>query len=54
MENKSIFKCPHIPKVRRLIFSCNTTGDYALDLCELCYEIESKDFLISEEPINEK
>jgi len=45
-------ECPHSPKDFRMTFSCSSTGNYVLEVCKKCHEIESKDHLINEEVLN--
>jgi len=49
--NKLKLECPHSPKNFRLTFTCNSTGDYVIELCKKCYDKESKEHLISEETL---
>lgn len=44
-------KCSHIPRKYKLEYSCKSTGNYTLELCEHCRSGESNDFLIKEEKI---
>jgi hypothetical protein len=41
-------KCKHEPKTHRLVFACQITGDYMVDLCKNCHDDEPKEFLIDE------
>ena len=43
--------CPHFPKNFQMTFSCKSTGNYTIELCTNCHNLESKSHLIKEEPI---
>jgi hypothetical protein len=45
------FECQHQPKTKKLLFSCQVTGNYQIFLCEDCYKKDDKKFLIAQENI---
>jgi hypothetical protein len=45
---KPTFICSHFPQCR-LEYSCKETGDYYLELCKECRELESMAYLVKEE-----
>lgn len=51
-HNSSLFQCTcDIPKNHKLIFDGGSSGIYELELCNICYQKEDKQFVISEEII---
>jgi len=46
--------CSHSPKKFKLSFDGGLIGQYCLKLCNSCYVIQDKKFLIREEIIDEK
>jgi len=52
--NQEIFHCNHSQKKFKLTFDAGLVGEYSLELCASCHDIQDKKFLIKEEIINEK
>lgn len=48
MKYTLVIHCPHVPRTHRLVFACEITGDYVLELCKKCRAKESDEFLIEE------
>lgn len=48
MEKRLVIKCVHAQRKHRLVFACEVTGNYILELCEKCRAKESDEFLIKE------
>lgn len=47
-KNEIALACKHDPKTWRLKYRCIESGNYILELCDLCKNSESKEFLIEE------
>ena len=46
MEKRLVIKCVHAQRKHRLVFACEVTGNYVLEVCEKCRLEESDDFLV--------
>ena len=47
--NDSVFGCNHSQKKFKLTFDGGLVGEYSLEMCQSCHDIQDKKFLISEE-----